>query len=241
MILEICIDAIDSALAAKSGGADRLEVCSSLAAGGTTPSIGLVRRCVDDIGLPVMMMIRPHDGPFVYHDQDVQIMLEDIDAGISAGVAGFVFGCLHKNDSLNIEQCRTLLSATGDRETTFHRAFDVANMATSPLKMLDQLIELGFDRLLTSGRAATAEKGSELIKQLVEHADGRIKILAGAGVSSENAKRIVEAAGITELHASASVPLVSTSSSAGEVSFGNACRVTVAKKVKAIKIATSNR
>ena len=112
MILEICIDSIESALAAEAGGADRLEVCSSLATGGTTPSIGLVCRCVEQTNLPIMMMVRPHDGRFVYGEQDLRVMIDDIRAGIEAGVAGFVFGCLQSNGSLYKEQKQGTKSTT---------------------------------------------------------------------------------------------------------------------------------
>ena len=243
MILEICIDSIESALAAETGGADRLEVCNSLAAGGTTPSMGLVRRCIEETGLPVMMMIRPHDGTFVYGEQDLRVMIDDISAGIEAGVAGFVFGCLRPNGSLNKEQNRQLLSIVGDRQSTFHRAFDVASSPETPVDVLDQLIELGFDRLLTSGKSQSALIGSGLIQTLVQHADGRIKILAGAGVAGENVAEIVQRTGVSELHASASESCVGAvvQDSNNEVSFGGARRVTSEKKVRAIVDAISQR
>ena len=241
MILEVCVDSIESALAAKSGGASRLEVCSSLASGGTTPSIGLVRRCMEDTGLPVMMMIRPHDGTFVYSEQDLQVMIEDIRTGIDAGAEGFVFGCLDHNGSLNKKQNQQLLSIVGDRQSTFHRAFDVSSSTESPLDTLDQLIQLGFDRLLTSGKSRSALAGSGLIRKLVQHASGRITILAGAGVTAENAAEIVQLTGVSELHASASEPCTRSlnKNTNGEVSFGCDRRVTSEEKVKAIVNAIS--
>ena len=241
MILEVCVDSIESALAAKSGGANRLEVCSSLASGGTTPSIGLVRRCIEDTGLPVMMMIRPHDGTFVYGEQDLQVMTENIKSGIEAGAEGFVFGCLHHDSSLNKEQNRRLLSIVGGHQSTFHRAFDASSSTEPPLDTLDQLIQLGFDRLLTSGKSPSVMTGSGLIRKLVQHASGRIIILAGAGVTAENAAEIVKRTGVSELHASASEPCTSSmnQNANDEVSFGCERRVTSKEKVKAIVDAIS--
>lgn len=235
MILEICIDSIESALAAKAGGADRLEVCSSLVAGGTTPSIGLVKRCVAETGLPVMMMIRPHDGPFVYSPDDLQVMKDNIIAGIAANAFGFVFGCLDEGGAIHREQNAELLKVVGDCESTFHRAFDVTNARLSPMSMLDQLIELGFDRLLTSGKCDSAYEGCELIKQLVDHSASRIKILAGAGVNAENAVAIVGKTSVAELHGSASVACLD------RTTLGSTQRVTSVEKVQAIRAAIGNK
>lgn len=235
ILLEICVDSIDSALAAKEGGADRLEVCSALAAGGTTPSFGFTEQCVADVGLPVMMMIRPHDGGFVYDDNAMETMLTDIEVAKSLGVQGIVFGCLNDDLSINVQQCRELIDAADDIETTFHRAFD---LVVDPLAALDQLIELGVTRLLTSGQAASAESGLGLITQLVQRADARIQILPGAGIHNENAANIVSSSGVTEIHASASVPR-NDAQTQGDICFGAACRVTSADRVIALKSAIS--
>ena len=240
MILEVCIDSIESAMAAKAGGADRLEICSSLSAGGTTPSVGLIRQCIEQTGLPAMVMIRPHDGEFVYSESDIETMLLDIETANSLRVTGVVFGCLNGHGSIEMNQCRRLLEAAGDLETTFHRAFDVGH---SPLEMLDQLIELGFDRVLTSGQAESAQAGSELIAELVQRATGKISILAGAGVTPKNALAIVKATGVSEIHASASVASQSVSGSADvsrPVQFGQSRRVTSADIVRAIKDAVES-
>ncbi len=241
MILEICIDSIDSAIASKTGGADRIEICSSLATGGTTPGYGLVKQCIDRVGLPAVMMIRPHDGPFVYRDQDLQVMLVDIEIAKSLGCCGVVFGCLKEDGTLHVEQCRRLIEAAGELQTVFHRAFDVSRTSdtSSPLNILDQIVELGFDRLLTSGRAPSADEGSELIGRLVSHAAGRIEILAGAGISADNVSRIVEATSVAQVHASASVARNGKVSRRADatVSFGENSRVTCAEKVIAIKAA----
>ena len=233
MILEICIDSIESAIAAKEGGADRLEVCSSLAAGGTTPSIGLVQQCIRLTRLPVMMMVRPHDGGFVYQQHDIETMLRNIDSAQSIGVNGIVFGCLDPLGSIDVAACRRILDAAGDLETTFHRAFDVGG---SPIKLLDQLIELGFHRVLTSGQAASAKEGSAVISDLVQHAEGKISIMAGAGISPSNAHAIL-ATGVSEVHASASVEHADAARADRSlpVQFGESRRVTSASVVRAIK------
>ncbi|MGI9429627.1 MAG: copper homeostasis protein CutC [Bythopirellula sp.] len=230
ILLEICIDSIESASAAKAGGADRLEVCSSLSAGGTTPSFGLVKRCITDIELPVMMMIRPHDGGFVYHDEDIATMLTDIEVARSLGVQGVVFGALTADRQIHRQHCRRLLDAAGSLETTFHRAFDVV---ANPSESLDVIMELGFDRLLTSGQSAVAEAGAALIRQLCDRAQKRIVLMAGAGVSPQNARQIADVTGVRELHASAAVP--QQGQSQGSVAFGSDGRVTSVELVRAIK------
>ncbi len=230
VLLEVCIDSIESAVAAKEGGADRLEVCSSLAGGGTTPSLGLVKQCVADIQLPVMMMIRPHEGGFVYQENDLQTMLTDIEVAQSIGVCGVVFGALTEERQIDLEQCQRLLAASASLQTTFHRAFDLVE---DPIDSMDQLIEMGFDRLLTSGQAATAQEGIPLIRQLCDRAQDRIALLAGAGVNSQNAQQIVTATGVRELHASAS--LLGSGQHQGNVQFGTDRRVTSAELVQAIR------
>lgn len=230
ILLEICIDSLDSAFAAKEGGADRLEVCSSLAVEGTTPSYGLVKQCVDEVQLPVMMMIRPHDGGFVYREFDISAMLHDIEIAHSIGVQGVVFGALTESRQIHLEHCQCLLNAAGSLETTFHRAFDIV---ADPIAAFDEIIAMGFDRLLTSGQATTAEEGIPLIRQLCTRAEGRVIVLPGAGVSSSNAQRIVTATGVRELHTMAAATI---NGQVGEqVAFGTNRKVTVSAMVRAIK------
>ena len=231
--LEICIDSIESAVAAKTGGADRLEVCGSLATGGITPSYGLVKQCVAT-GLPVMMMLRPNGGNFVYTNLDIECMVDDIEVGKQLGVHGFVFGCLQQDDTIHRPQCQQLLDAIGNHESTFHRAFDI--MRSDSIADLKILIELGFDRLLTSGRADSAINGQELIKQLVVAAADRIAILPGSGISPSNAARIVSSTGVQEIHASASIARKPRADNGKKsISFGEEDRVTCVEKVRSIK------
>lgn len=234
VLLEICVDNIASAIAAKEGGADRLEVCASLATGGTTPSHGFIEQCAAETDLPLMVMIRPHDGDFVYSDADVSVMLSDIAIAKALSVQGVVFGALKSSGEIDAERIQRLVAAARPMEVTFHRAFDVC---ADSLGSLELLIELGVDRLLTSGQAATAEEGSELIRTLVDKSQGRIAIVAGAAVNVSNAAAIVRATGVRELHASASQ--ASARPRTSNVSFGADHRVTSAAIVRDLKTAVS--
>ena len=230
ILLEICIDSYASALAAKIGGADRLEICSALAIGGTTPSSSLVEQCVNEIEMPSMMMIRPHDGGFVYSDDDLRVMIGSIGVAKSIGVQGIVFGALTEDRRIDVESCKRLLEQTEGLETTFHRAIDVA---IEPLDALATIEQLGFDRVLTSGQSSTAIEGANLIQQMVQQSS-TIKILAGSGVNAANVSELVQRTGVSEVHASASVGISETQTQ-GEVSFGENRRTTCEDKVRNIK------
>jgi copper homeostasis protein len=230
MLLEICIDSYASAQAAKAGGADRLEVCGALAIGGTTPSTSLLEQCVNELEMPSMMMIRPHDGGFEYADDDLRVMIGSISVAKSIGVQGIVFGALTADQRIDIEACKRLLDHTEGLETTFHRAIDVA---VEPLNALATIEQLGFDRVLTSGQLPTAIEGAGMIGQMVQQSS-TIKILAGSGVNDSNVSELIRRTGVKEVHASASVPTSETQTH-GEVSFGENRRITCAEKVGKIK------
>ena len=234
VLLEICIDSFASAAAAKAGGADRLEVCSALSVGGTTPSFGLVKQCVTELKIPVMMMVRPHDGGFVYDKGHLGTMLQDIAVAKSIGVQGVVFGALTAQRQLDRETCQRLIDAAGSLETTFHRAFD---LVPDPLTTLADLESLGITRVLTSGQQATALAGARLIRKLTDQT-GSLKVLAGAGVNAENAGQLVDQTSVKEIHASASVPATDEQTHR-EISFGSQRRLTCASKVRAIKDAVT--
>lgn len=234
VLLEVCIDSFASAAAAKAGGADRLEVCSSLAVGGTTPSYGLVEQCVVELGLPVMMMIRPHDGGFLYDDDHIDTMLRDIDVAKSIGVQGIVFGALTAQRTLDFATCQRLIEMADSLETTFHRAFD---LVAKPICALDELDALGFDRVLTSGQQTTALEGAGLIRELTDRRTS-IHVLAGGGISEANARQLVELTGVREIHASASV-FAHDEQAHEAISFGSQRRITCAKKVRAIRDAVA--
>lgn len=202
--LEICIDRLDSAIAARDGGADRIEVCGALACGGTTPGAGLLSACLELSPLEVMVMIRPHAGPFVYSPLDLVVMEKEIAAARRAGAHGVVFGALTPDHDVDRAACRRLLDVAGPLGATFHRAFDLTR---DPLEALEALIELGFERVLTSGQASTALEGARLLECLVKQASGRIVVMPGAGVSAANVANLLALTNATELHASASEPI----------------------------------
>lgn len=218
-MLEICCGDIESVIAAAKGGADRVELCSALSEGGLTPSIGLIKAAVNIPGIRVHVLIRPRNGDFLYNDTERDIMISDIEAARKAGAHGVVIGALTPDGDIDIDTCSSLINAADGMDVTFHRAFDVCR---NPEEALETIIKLGCTRILTSGQMPSAIEGTAILRRLNELASGRIILLAGAGVSSGNAKDIIIQTGIRELHASAR----STVSSAmrfrnSQVSMGN--------------------
>ena len=212
MILEICCADIDSVGAAINGGADRIELCSALEAGGITPSAGLIeqalwksRRLLEPV--PVNILIRPRPGDFLYSDKELMQCVQDTAYAVGAQVDGIVFGALTSDGEVDEYACEKVLDAirqslSGGQvvTTTFHRAFDLCR---DPFEALETVIRLGFDRILTSGMAQSAEKGVTLLAELRERAMGRISIMPGAGVTPRNIRNIIDATGVSEIHASA--------------------------------------
>ena len=199
-ILEICAGSVESAIAARDGGAKRIELCAALEIGGVTPSAGLIAEARKIDGLVQNVIIRPRGGDFLYNEYEVACMLQDIRTCKQLGVDGVVIGALTADGDIDTAICKQLIAAADGMSVTFHRAFDMCRDAS---KALEELIELGCDRVLTSGQAATAQTGIPLLKELVEQAAGRIIIMPGCGVSSANAAAILQATGATEIHASA--------------------------------------
>lgn len=201
MIFEVCVDSIDSALAARDGGAQRLELCSSLSEGGLTPSLGLAQVTLQLTPLTIFAMLRPRRGDFCFSSAELDIMLRDLQALKDAGVHGFVIGCLTPDGQVNIAQTAALVQAANPLPVTFHRAFDVC---ADPFEALETLIRLGVARVLTAGQQPTAEAGLDLICQLIERAAGRILILPGSGISLSNIAYIAARTHTPEIHFSAS-------------------------------------
>lgn len=199
--LEVCIDTIESLHSAIAGGATRIELCSSLALGGLTPSYGLMRCAAQQSSIPVYAMIRPRQGDFLYSDDELAIMFADIKAAHQAGLQGVVLGLLTADGEVDQSRCRPLtdLAHALDLGVTFHRAFDQCCDAS---RALECIIELGCERVLTSGLAASAPQGCAVIAQLVAQSAGRIAIMAGAGVNAANVAQLVRSTGVTELHLS---------------------------------------
>lgn len=223
--LEVCVDSVASALAAAEAGATRLELCAGLAVGGLTASIGTflaVRKLSSSSSssalppLPVMVLVRPRAGDFCYSPEEVEAMEADIKLFRQHGASGFVLGALTRDGDVDVAACQRLLAAAGpEADTTFHRAFDVARR---PEASLEQVIGLGFRRLLTSGQAASVEQGMELIARLQGQAAGRIQVMPGGGVSESNLARLLQTTAVRAVHASASEPV--PTDPAVTVSFG---------------------
>lgn len=199
--LEVCIDNIESLHNAMAGGATRIELCSSLALGGLTPSYGFMQQAAKVANIPVYAMIRPRQGDFFYSDEDITIMVLDIHAAHQAGLQGVVLGLLNQDGSIDAERSQDLVSLAQSLGlgVTFHRAFDQCNDAFSAL---ETVISLGCERILTSGLARTAPQGAEMLTELVQRSAGRIAIMAGAGVNADNVGQLAQTTGVTELHLS---------------------------------------
>lgn len=199
-ILEICAGSVESAIAARDGGAQRIELCAALEVGGVTPSAGLIAEARKIEGLVLNVIIRPRGGDFLYNEYEAACMEQDIRTCKQLGVDGVVIGALTADGDIDTTLCKRLIAAADGMSVTFHRAFD---MCRDPRKALEELISLGCDRVLTSGQAATAEAGVPLLKELVEQSAERIIIMPGCGVNSSNAASILESTGANEIHASA--------------------------------------
>ena len=199
---EVCTASLYSVEQAVAGGARRIELCQALSLDGLTPSIGLLRTVRERFpDLRIHVLVRSAEGPFVYSEAEVALMERDVHEAVLAGADGIVVGALTPRGDIDLAATRRWVEAARGLPVTFHRAFD---RCRHPSEALEQLIDLGCARVLTSGQAPTAADGIPLLGQLVEQASGRIIILAGGGVGNGNARHIIEATGITEIHGSAS-------------------------------------
>ena len=206
-MVEVCANGVESCLAAQEGGADRVELCAGIPEGGTTPSYGeikVARRVLTTTRLHVI--IRPRGGDFLYTDLEVERMAADIAACRELGVDGVVFGCLNSDGSIDIEKNRYLMECATGMSVTCHRAFD---RAADPCQAMEDIIDLGFDRILTSGQQPKAIDGVELLARLNRQAAERIILMAGSGVTEKNIHALHEATGLHEFHFSAREPLPS--------------------------------
>ncbi|MBC2843525.1 copper homeostasis protein CutC [Winogradskyella flava] len=200
MLLEICANSYQSAKNAQEAGARRIELCQELSVGGITPSFGFMANVLCNLTIPVFVLIRPRGGNFVYTEDEFEIMKLNIQKARDIGCQGIVSGVLNTDNTIDVDRTKELIFYSRPLSFTFHRAFDEV---VNPKESLKQLIDLGVNRVLTSGQQPTAEEGLELLKTLNEMTNGRITILAGGGIHSKNAIKFKEV-GLKEIHASAS-------------------------------------
>ena len=198
--LEICIDSVEGALAAQSGGAQRVELCDNLLEGGTTPSAGMIALARQQIQIGLNVIIRPRGGDFCYSDLEFAVMQYDIAQAKRLGADGVVIGLLNPNGTVDKVRTAVIIALARPLSVTFHRAFD---MAVDPQQALEDLINLGVDRVLTSGQESSALEGLDLITTLVQQAGDRIIVMPGGGVNERNIHKIVSQSGVREVHLSA--------------------------------------
>ncbi|XP_045131833.1 copper homeostasis protein CutC-like isoform X3 [Portunus trituberculatus] len=238
--LEICVDSLDSAIAAMKGGADRIELCSALSEGGLTPTLGLLRAVQkhNSRHIEIFCMVRPRGGPMVYSKGEAQIIMDDAASLKKGGADGLVFGALNIAGTIHQDLSKQFIQVADGLPCTFHRAFDLVQ---DPLGELENLVQLGYQRILTSGGKPTALEGCDVLKKLTNAAGGRITIMAGAGVKSSNVVDIIQRTGVSECHASAKICRVFECKNAEEVRMGtsndNVVFVTNEEEVHAIKLA----
>lgn len=201
ILLETVISSLDDARAAAAGGADRFELCSALALGGLTPGLGTLERVAAEVPVPIMCMVRPREGGMAYTAGEADQMTRDAELVVGAGAAGVVFGFLDEQGRVDVARCRAFLArvraVAPAAQAVFHRAFDVT---ADPDTALEQLVDLGVTRVLTSGRARSALEGAREIRRTIERARGRIEVLPGGGISAADVAEVVRATGADQVH-----------------------------------------
>ncbi len=199
MRIEICVDSPGGAFAAERGGADRVELCDNLLEGGTTPSAGAIKVARRGLNIGLHVMIRPRGGDFLYSNDEMEVMRQDVLTAKECGADGVVVGCLTPEAKIDAARTGELMELARPLKVTFHRAFD---RCREPLEALEALVSLGVDRVLTSGQEATCIEGLELLGELQRQARGRILIMPGGGITARNVRRIA-ALGVSEIHLTA--------------------------------------
>jgi len=195
--VEIVCCSVDDCVEAAEGGADRIELCGAITVGGLTPSIGTFLEAKHRVDLPMVVMIRPRGAGFHYTQNEFETMMSDASVFLGAGAAGLVFGVLQEDGRIDLDRMSRLAELCEGQDKVCHRCFDVV---PNPEEALEDLISMGFDRLLTSGQRAFASDGAELIKRLVDQANGRIEILPAGGLRMHNIGDFLQATGCTTVH-----------------------------------------
>ena len=196
MIIEVCADSYEYAEKAEKAGADRIELCKHLHLDGLTPNYKTAKKTIENLNIPVFVLIRPRHGDFNYSEKEFELMKADIVKFKEMGCKGIVSGILNNDNTIDIKRTNELVNLSRPLEFTFHRAFDVV---TDPLKELEKLIQLGVERVLTSGQKQKAVKGIELLKELKKNAKDKIIIMPGSGINKLN---IMNFRSFNEIHGS---------------------------------------
>lgn len=200
--LEVCVDTVESAIAAENGGATRLELCSNLIIGGTTPSVSLLEIVKEHVGIPVHVIIRPRFGDFCYSDLEFEEIKRQVVMVRAHGADGIVIGILKPDGSLDKKRLKTLINLAGHMHIALHRAFDVCK---DPFKAMDEAVELGINTILTSGQRQTALEGVELLGDLIKKANGAIDIMLGSGVSTGTITELIQKTHAKSYHMSGKI------------------------------------
>jgi len=198
LVFEVCCGSAEDAIEAYKGGCQRVELNSNLFHGGLTPTVGSLIVAKRHTDIPIMCMVRPREGGFCYTDVEFEVMLDDAKKLLENGADGIVFGFLHEDGTVDRERCAKMMEVIGDKQSVFHRAIDVV---PDVYAALDTLIELGVNRVLTSGQMPSVPQGIPTIKKMIEYAAGRIEILPGAGITAQNAAWCREQLGVDQMHA----------------------------------------
>jgi copper homeostasis protein len=222
--LEVIGFNIESCSIAEAAGADRIELCDNPGEGGTTPSYGFIKAAREKLQIELYPIIRPRGGDFLYSDDEFEVMKTDVQIFKELCCDGVVTGMLHADGSVDKERCRLLVALAYPMGVTFHRAFDRVNDAS---KTLEDIIEIGFERILTSGLKATATEGAETIAALIKQADERIIIMPGSGVRADNIAELAKITGAVEFHTSARMNIDSKMNYANEAMKESLRSVTV--------------
>jgi copper homeostasis protein len=239
ILLEVCVDSADGLAAAFEGGADRIELCSALELGGLTPSYGLMKLAAK-VPLPVHCMIRPRGGGFCYGEADIAQMLLDIDMARDLGLSGVVFGALTDDGELDSEFLDRLVRHADGLDLTLHRAFDCCGPDVD--RAIDTAIDLGFDRILTSGGEKTALEGLPALMRIFAKAGNRITIMPGSGINAGNLTILLCRLPIREIHASCSVARSTEDGAERQLGFaGETMRQTDVAKIRDLKAALAKR
>lgn len=203
-VLEACVDSVESACQAAEGGADRLEMCSNLVIGGTTPGPALFEIVRQLVPIEINVLIRPRYGDFLYTDYEFDMICREVERFRSMGADGVVVGCLKADGKLDMQRMKRLRELAGSMNMTLHRAFDLCR---EPLEALEQAMEIGVNTILTSGQKNTCTEGKQLLKQLIDMADGKPDILVGSGVNAEVIRKLIPEIGPASFHMSGKVVL----------------------------------